>query len=264
MLFVELFTIQTIKTTTTAAAWQLQFWRKSWRLTRVDHAIAPNTSSLLRKLACARLPSEIRCLFCSEICFALCTGNRVGKGMLRAAARGKRWLHYSSGRPDKPTAASIRWPQEIWKKNWTKFLSQNTLNYTLYTGRGTQQSPHSTIKQQLTRWQKVFRVTMRVTDDVIVVVCVVVADVVFLCCCWQVTKMNNSSPQKSKFHIINFNKYTYNIIQYSINWRVIQAAAKPSVRLPPATIMYSSMQMDSRRTALVKKWILFGEWVGWS
>merc|ERR1719499_2949539 len=26
----------------------------------------------------------------------------------RAAARGKRWLHYSSGRPDKPTAASIR------------------------------------------------------------------------------------------------------------------------------------------------------------
>ena len=156
MLFVELFTIQTIKTTTTAAAWQLQFWRKSWRLTRVDHAIAPNTSSLLRKLACARLPSEIRCLFCSEICFALCTGNRVGKGMLRAAARGKRWLHYSSGRPDKPTAASIRWPQEIWKKNWTKFLSQNTLNYTLYTGRGTQQSPHSTIKQQLTRWQKVF------------------------------------------------------------------------------------------------------------
>ena len=136
MLFVELFTIQTIKTTTTAAAWQLQFWRKSWRLTRVDHAIAPNSSSLLRKLASARLPSEIRCLFCSEICFALCTGNRVGKGMLRAAARGKRWLHYSSGRPDKPTAASIRWPQEIWKKNWNFYHSYIKL-YTVYRERNT-------------------------------------------------------------------------------------------------------------------------------
>ena len=35
--------------------------------------------------------------------------------------------------------------------------------------------------------------------------------------------------------------------------KIIQAAAKPSVRLTPATIMYSSMQMDSRQTALVKK-----------
>ena len=66
------------------------------------------------------------------------------------------------------------------KEKLNKIFITVTLNYTLYTGRGTQQSPHSTIKQQLTRWQKVFRVTMRVTDDVMVVVCVVVADVVFL------------------------------------------------------------------------------------
>jgi len=71
----------------------------------------------------------------------------------RAAARGKRWLHYSSGRPDKPTAASIR------ERNTavTSFYNQTTID---------------------------------------------------------------------------------------------QAAAKPSVRLTPATIMYSSMQMDSRQTAL--------------
>jgi len=73
--------------------------------------------------------------------------------MLRAAARGKRWLHYSSGRPDKPTAASIR------ERNTavTSFYNQTTID---------------------------------------------------------------------------------------------QAAAKPSVRLTPATIMYSSMQMDSSQTAL--------------
>ena len=43
---------------------------------------------------------------------------------------------------------------------------------------------------------------------------------------------------------------------------MIQAAAKPSVRLTPATIMYSSMQMDSRQTALVGKDVAVDDDIG--
>ena len=39
--------------------------------------------------------------------------------------------------------------------------------------------------------------------------------------------------------------------QWTTKDKIFQAAAKPSVRLTPATIMYSSMQMDSRQTSLV-------------
>ena len=78
----------------------------------------------LRKLSCERPASEIGCIFCSEICFARSPGNPVGKRMLRAAARGKRWLHYSSGRPDKPTAASIRWKMQNsgWQQSMNSFF----------------------------------------------------------------------------------------------------------------------------------------------
>ena len=107
---------------------QLVCWHKSWQVLVTRSLQTSNPSCVATSqeigLRARRLPSEIRCLFCSEICFAVCTGNPVGrkKRMLRAAARGKRWLHYSSGRPDKPTAASIRW-QKMWQKR-TKTAKQ--------------------------------------------------------------------------------------------------------------------------------------------
>ena len=90
-----------------------------WAVTSVDHAML--WTRPLRKLSCERPTSEIGCIFCSEICFARSAGNPVGKRMLRAAARGKRWLHYSSGRPDKPTAASIRW--EMQNSGWQQSMN---------------------------------------------------------------------------------------------------------------------------------------------
>ena len=106
---------------------------------------------LLRKLGCARLPSEIRCLFCSEICFALCTGNR------KKDAQGCGWRKAMVALQLRQTGQTNCGQHQVGgnkkrRKNEEKKTEiRRRINLDSFSGRGTQQSPPSTTKQQSTR-----------------------------------------------------------------------------------------------------------------